>query len=344
MTSAAKSIGTYAKELVESLKFTVSGTGKSVKGLIVFIVTTLLNQLGNEQFFKCPTKKYELAGWSFMLIPGVMLGMLILMASERVSEGSTLCGRHNVSRRRKRSRVLFFLRAIALALGYSTLAFLSWLVASLLFTETYACAKLGPMPNTKNATILDIYKTKKDVENAESKIIGLFLLLGALFILMCFFFFDKCRLTSLSKITARLKGEESYDECEAKAAKEAFDNLVEVCGKHNGIMFVEKLIPAKYVKKEPPPKNKPESDEGSKAELDPETQKEAETVTLPKEQLMELRKKLIAKYPRLDNPLDWDLEYMDKAFTMREDRDDNPEGTSESLPLVSKEGENSGDC
>ena len=208
MASAANSIGDYAKELVESIKVAVSGTGKSVKGLLVFIVTTLLNQLGNKQFFKCPPKNYVLAGWSFMLIPGAMLGMLILMASERVSEGCTLCGQEGNATRRKRSRVLFFLRAIALALGYSTLAFLSWLVASLLFTETYACAKLGPMPNTKNATILDKYNAEKDIENADSKIIGLFLLLGTLFIQMGFFFFDKCRLTSLSKITARLKDEE----------------------------------------------------------------------------------------------------------------------------------------
>ena len=209
MTSAAKSIGDYAKELVESIKVAVSGTGKSVKGLLVFIAATLLNQLGNAQFFKCPAKEYALAGWSFMLIPGAMLGMLILMASERVSEGSTLCGqKDNVTRGRKRSRVLFFLRAIGLAFGYSTLAFLSWLVASFLFTETYACAKLGPAPNTRNVTILDMYKTKKDIENAESKIVGLFLLLGTLFMQMGFFFFDKCRLTSLSKITARLKDEE----------------------------------------------------------------------------------------------------------------------------------------
>ena len=115
-------------------------------------------------------------------------------------------------------------------------------------------------------------------------------------------------------------------------------------------MFVEELILAKYAKKGCPPKNKPEPDEGSETEQDPETQKEAEALPLPKEQLLELRKKLIAKYPRLDNPLDWDLEYMDKAYLKPEyaaetpnGTDDYPEGTRENHALIPMESTNTGD-
>ena len=185
-----------------------AGKGKSAKGLLLFIVPTLMNQLGNKEYFKCPTKEYALAGWSFMLIPGALLGMVILLASDRMAEKITLCGQGKADTGRKQSKVVSsFCKATGLPFGYSILAFLSWLAASLLFTETYACAKLGPAPNTKNATILDMYNAEKDRENAESKIIGLFLLLGTLLIQMGFFFFDKCCLTSLSKITARLKDE-----------------------------------------------------------------------------------------------------------------------------------------
>ena len=156
----------------------------------------------------------------------------------------------------------------------------------------------------------------------------------------------RLRNTSVSVISCFLF---SYDECEAKAARETFDKLVEVSGKYNGIMFVEKLIP-KFAKKGCPPKKKPEPDEDSETEQDPETHREVEAVPLPKEQLLELRKTLIAKYPRLDNPLDWDLEYMDKAYSMPEDAGDKPkdtgdkpEGISESRALIPMGSTNAGD-
>jgi len=359
MTSAAKSIGKYVKGVIDEIKETIAGTGKTVKGLVVFIVTTLLNQLGNKEFFKCPPKNYVCAGWSFIIIPGVLLGMLVLMGTNSVSNGSILCCK-DASVKRKRKRFCFFMKAIALALGYSLLAFLSWVVASFLFTETYACIKLGPMPNTKNATILAVYKTNKETKNAVSMIIGLWTLVIALCILMGFFFWNKCFLTKLSEITDRLKGEECYDECEAKAAKKAFDKLVEVSGKYNAEKFVDELVPVEYAKKEPPPKNKQEQDQGTepkdskpkedskpkKAEAkdDSEGETDYEAVALPKAELMELRKALIKKYPRLDNPLDWDLEYVEKACCERVDTDDKPEGAGESHALIAREGTNSGDC
>ena len=208
MTSVAKSIGEYAKGVVDTIKETVAGTGKTVKGLIVFIVTTLLNQLGNKQFFKCPAENYECTGKIFLYVPGVIFAMLIFMASNGVSEGSILCCKDDESRRRERSRVWFFIKASGLAACYAFLAFLSWVVASLLFTETYSCMKLGPTPNTKNATILATYKINKEIKNAESITKGLLALLIALCVLMVLFFVNKCVCSKLSEITNRLKDEE----------------------------------------------------------------------------------------------------------------------------------------
>ena len=160
----------------------------------------------------------------------------------------------------------------------------------------------------------------------------------------------------------------SYDECEAKAAKKAFDKLVEVSGKYNGEKYVDKLIPVEYAKKEPQPKNKQEQDPGSEPKdsdpkkdskpknAEPQDDAEAETdyeaVPLPKADLLKLRETLIKRYPRLDNPLDWTLEYMDKSNPKpangagdrsegrkgkTEGTSDDPDGAGEELAFLPKE-------
>ena len=199
-SSAFASFVEKIKEQIDKVSSLVSGQGKAVKSLLIFIVTTLLNQLATKQFFKCPAEdKHERASWSFMFIPGVMLAIIILMSSDRVSEGSILFAK------RKRATARFFIRTISLSLAYSLLALLSWVVASLLFTETFACAELGPTPNTKNQTKIEIYNSKKAVKNAESKVLGLYILLIALAVQMGLFFIHKCFLSDLSETPHRLK-------------------------------------------------------------------------------------------------------------------------------------------
>ena len=177
----------------------LSGQGKTVKSLLIFIITTLLNQLATKEYFKCPGEKHEQSGWAFMFVPGIILGLIILMSSDRVSQGSILCGK------KKRAQLKFFCRTISLSLTYSVLAFLSWVVATLLFTETFACIKLGPAPNTKNETKIEIYKSKKDGKNAESKVLGLYVLLVAFIVQVVLFFIHKCCLSDLTQIKGRLK-------------------------------------------------------------------------------------------------------------------------------------------
>ena len=177
----------------------LSAQGKAVKSLLIFIITTALNQLANKECFKCPGEdRHEIAGWSFMFVPGIVLGILLLMSSDRFSQGAVLCAK------KRRGAVKFFLRTISLSLTYSILAVLSWVVASLLFTETYACVKLGPAPDTKNKTKLEIYKSKKVVKNAESQILGSYVLLIALVIQLVVFLVHKFFTTDLSSISGRM--------------------------------------------------------------------------------------------------------------------------------------------
>ena len=177
----------------------LSGREKSVKSLLIFIITTTLNYLTDKEFFKCPGEnRHEIAGWSFMFVPGIIMGILLFMSSDRVSQGSVLCAN------KRNGAAKFFLRTISLSLTYSVLVVLSWVVASLLFTETYACVKLGPAPDTKNKTKLEIYKSKKVIKNAESQIIASYVLLTALVLQFVVFLIHRCFLSNLSSISERM--------------------------------------------------------------------------------------------------------------------------------------------
>ena len=128
MPSAFSSFAAEIKKQIGKLNKLVSGQGKTVKSLLIFIITTLLNQLATKEYFKCPgEKKHEQSGWAFMFVPGILLAFIILMSSDRVSQGSILYGK------KKRAQLKFFCRTISLSLTYSVLAFLSWVVATLLF-------------------------------------------------------------------------------------------------------------------------------------------------------------------------------------------------------------------
>lgn len=199
----ATAFSTFVAEVAKktgTLTTSVSGQGKTAKSLLIFLITALLNQLMIKEYFKCPGENQnEQFGWSFMFVPGIILGLIILMSSERVTQACILFTKT------RKMKVKFFCRSISLSLAYGILAFLSWVVATLLFTEIFACIRLGPAPDTKNATKIEIYKSKKDGKNAESKILGLYVLLVAFIVQVVLFFINKCFLSDLTQIKDRLK-------------------------------------------------------------------------------------------------------------------------------------------
>ena len=201
MASALLAITGGFKTIVDKSTKTMSSQGKTAKSLVIFVVTTLLNQLLKKEYFKCPIgKTHGSTAWSFMFIPGIMLAILFLIGSDRVSQGSILC-----AKRRCASNAQFFCRNIALTLSYSALALLSWIVATLLFTDTYVCAKLGPPPNSKDKMLTAVYNAKKSRRNAESKVLGLYILMVAVLVHTLLFFIHKCCLSDLSETSNRLK-------------------------------------------------------------------------------------------------------------------------------------------
>ena len=194
MASAFSTIFAKIKELFEP----VIKQEKTITSLLIVVVVTLLNQLATKQYFKCPEKKYDDAGWSFMFVPGILLAFIYIIASKAVADASTICSKA------RGAQTKFFMRTISLSLCYAILAFLSWIIATLLFTETYACIKLGPAPDTENKTEIKIYNSKKAGRNSESKLAGLYMLLVALAIALFMHFIVKCILTDLPKIEGKL--------------------------------------------------------------------------------------------------------------------------------------------
>lgn len=181
-------------EAIKKLKDLIIKQEKTITSLLIVVVVALLNELATKTYFKCPETKHDTAGWSFMIIPGIILAMLSILASENVSKASTICSKARGAQAR------FFCRTISLSMSYAVLALLSWIIATLLFTETFACIKLGPPPDTKNKTEIKIYNAKKDAKNSESKVTGLYMLLAALAFELMIYFVVKCILSDLPAV------------------------------------------------------------------------------------------------------------------------------------------------
>ena len=150
-------------------------------GLVV-LLTSLLNYCLKSTFFKCPKSSHDIYGWSFLLCPGLLLFLLTLLCSPRLSgavSGFCLTDKDVTKRailgKRKRTWK-FVIRSISIALCMATVAFLSWVVVTLVTTDTYVCIKLGPQ--NKNAK----YKEEKEKLETKSKAAGLILLTVCLLI------------------------------------------------------------------------------------------------------------------------------------------------------------------
>ena len=201
MASAVLAIAGGFKAFVDKSTETMSSKGKTAKGLVIFVVITVLNQLLKKEYFKCPVgKTHGKTAWSFMFIPGIVLSILFLIGSDRVSHGSILCAKGPCA-----SNAHFFCRNLTLTLSYSILALLSWIVATLLFTETYVCAKLGPPPTTTDKMKIQMYNIMKGKRHAESKVLGLYILMIAVLVHVLVFFIHKCCLSDLAETPNRMK-------------------------------------------------------------------------------------------------------------------------------------------
>ena len=197
MTVPMRSLTKALEKAFLSLLKSLSGKLKTLISVFVFIITTLLNQLGTQEYFTCPTERYYAAGIIFFVAPGVILLLLILIASNRLRMASIRCCKTEKDEseicksppvccsKELRDSTLF-------AVGYGVLACSSWVVATFMFTETFSCIRLGPAPRTGNATDVEIFNSKKGIENATSKLIGLCILLGVVVLVMIIYFAYIC--------------------------------------------------------------------------------------------------------------------------------------------------------
>ena len=188
----------------------VSGKLKTISGVFVFAITTLLNQLGTHEYFKCPHEGYLEAGLAFLLAPAFILLFLILMASNSLREASIGCFKCKKTQSKwcKYQPVccsMGLFNASLLAFGYGALACLSWIVATLMFTDTWSCMKLGPAPTAEKGADAEIFKSKKGTEDANSKLYGLLILLVAVTLVMLVYFIYTCCRAKLSEIDGPLK-------------------------------------------------------------------------------------------------------------------------------------------
>ena len=122
----------------------------SVIGGIVVFSTTLVNQVLKNKIFKCPSSSHDTYGWSFLLCPGLTLAFLTLLVSQNLSKVLTgICQTdrdvpENASGGKRKRTWKFIIRNVSIALFMANVAFLSWVIVTLLATDTYVCIKLGP--------------------------------------------------------------------------------------------------------------------------------------------------------------------------------------------------------
>ena len=150
---------------------------------IIVVATSVLNRFLDKSFFKCPHAAHELYGWTFLICPGILLAILTLLSSSRLSRAVIGCCQkdNDVSERAKGGKRMrtwrFIIRNFSIAFAMAMLSFLSWVIMTLLTTEAYVCIKVGPA----DKKVKD--KSKYDT---TSKVAGLILLavglLVALFI------------------------------------------------------------------------------------------------------------------------------------------------------------------
>lgn len=196
MFSAFK-LGSHISTISDKIK----SIGLPVTSGTVVLTTSLLNYLLSHSVFKCPTQTHAEYGWYFLLLPGVLLAVITLLASVRLSQAFTGFCRKDIDVPKsamggKRKRTWkYIIRKISIALVLAILSFMSWVIISLLSTETYACIKIGPVYKRNNSDLG--YKMRVEKANIDSKKYGLVLLLFSMLITFMVNVIVKCCFTDL---------------------------------------------------------------------------------------------------------------------------------------------------
>ena len=173
---------------------TLQSQKKSISSCLIIVTTAFLNHILTKSYFKCPNSSHEIYGWSFMIVPGLLLAMLTLLGSSRLSLAFTGVCRTDIDVPEiapggKRLRTWKFICwNVGVAMAFAMLAFLSWVIVTLLFTETYTCIKIGPSlkPTSKD------HLAKREKCDINSKLIGLLLLVIGLLLTFVIDFSIKC--------------------------------------------------------------------------------------------------------------------------------------------------------
>ncbi|XP_065055416.1 uncharacterized protein LOC135683937 [Rhopilema esculentum] len=268
---------TYIKSITSLFK----KNENTIQGCLIVAATASLNQLIAASFFQCPKSAYHKYGWTFMVLPGLILAVLSLLASNSFTLGITgLCRKDEdvpePAKLGKSKRFWgYFFKTLAFSLAYAVLAFTSWLTMSLLFTDAYSCAKIGAFnKKTQDKLSKDDYLAKKEKYDTDSRVIGLILLTAGLSGVFLMHLITKCCFSALP--TKELSSMRKYDEVEAKAADKEFDVLMKKSAEATGKKMVKKFMDTFY-----------------KTENYEETEFERKAIA-------DLRKFLALRYPRLD--------------------------------------------
>eukprot|EP00112_Aurelia_sp_Birch-Aquarium-sp1_P007740 Seg1845.10 transcript_id=Seg1845.10/GoldUCD/mRNA.D3Y31 product="hypothetical protein" protein_id=Seg1845.10/GoldUCD/D3Y31 len=249
-----------------------------------------------------------------MIVPGLLLAMLTLLGSSRLSFALTGTCRKDIdvpetAPRGKRIRTWKFIgRSIGFALIFAKLAFLSWVVVTLLFTEVYTCTKIGPLP--KNHADQKGYLRDKEKWDTHSKMTGLFLLAAGVLVTFITQLVIKCRFSELPK--KDLEGLRSYGKYEAKAANEEFSKLIKESAEETG----RKMVQAMLTKCSKDERNKDNSSQdcvakGEEVIANGNINKDI----IGREQIKKIRGFLAVRYPRLDNQRNETLPYCEPEKT-----------------------------
>ena len=141
---------------------------------ITVVATSLLNYFLDKSVFKCPQKLHQIYGCAFLIGPGVLLAILTLLCSSRLSKVFTgFCKRDQdvpddafCGKRRQSWR--FIIKNLSIAFMIATLACFSWIIVSLLTTDAYVCIKVGPTDKNK--------KAEYETFSTQSKVAGMVIL------------------------------------------------------------------------------------------------------------------------------------------------------------------------
>ena len=163
---------------------------------IIVVSTSLLNHFLKNAIFKCPRSSHESYGWSFLFCPGIVMAILTLLSSQRLSKTLTGFCRTDIDvptkasgGKRKRTWRLI-IRNLLIALSMAVLAFLSWVIVTLLTTDTYVCIRLGYLDEKAKLAVKEKYHT-------QSKIAGLILLIACLVVTLVINLGVKCCFSDL---------------------------------------------------------------------------------------------------------------------------------------------------